>query len=321
MRGHRATSVRSDPSSPPGFAPRDGVDKGWRALADRDHRMVIRLDQAAPPLFRSDGTVQFGAPARAVIDCSTPWVEAAVGALEAGTTRSELRALARLHRAGDGDADALLRDLAPALRRPRRGDALIVQTADDLPGAAVRAVLAALPARTEVVAWAGPRSAPVAPGRRVVLLAAHRVDPRRASALLREDVVHIPLVLDGASARIGPVVHPGRTACLSCLDVTAHGLDDSWPLIAAQLLARPCRTIDVALAAEAGRAARHLLSARPGIPSRSLRLHADSIRRVWEDHHPSADCRCRSLGGTATARDPRGPVHEPSSPTASGRPS
>jgi hypothetical protein len=281
---------------------------------------MIRLDQAAPPLFRADGTLQFGAPARALIDSSAPWVQPAVEALEAGTTRSELRALARLHRADDSDADILLRELAPALRRPRRGGTFIVQTADDLPSSAMRAVLAAFPARTEVISWAGPDTAPVAAGCRVVLLAAHRVDPRRASALLRDDVVHLPLVLDGASARIGPVVHPGRTACLSCLDATAQRLDESWPLLAAQLLVRPCTTADAALAAEAGRAARHLLTARGKTPSRSLRLRVDSIRRVWEDHHPSADCRCRSLEGNETAHDPPDPVHEPSSSTASARP-
>ncbi|MDF2920853.1 MAG: cyclodehydratase, partial [Microbacterium sp.] len=181
---------------------------------------MIRLDQAAPPLFRSDGTVQFGAPARARVEYSAPWVERAIDALEAGTTRSELRALARLHRApnADADADALLTTLSPALVRSRRPGTFVVQTADDLPPAAVRAVLAALPARSRLVAWAGADTAPVAAGSRVVLLAAHRVDPRRASALLREGVVHLPLVLDGASATIGPVVHPGRTACLSCLD-------------------------------------------------------------------------------------------------------
>lgn len=282
---------------------------------------MIRLDQAAPPLFRADGTLQFGVPARALLDPAAPWVEAAVEALESGTTRSELRALARLHRADDADADALLRDLAPALRRPRRGSSFVLQTADDLPSSAVRAVLAALPGRTVVVAWAGPDTAPVAEGCRVILLAAHRVDPRRATALLRDDVVHLPLVLDGASARIGPAVHPGLTACLSCLDATAQRLDESWPLLAAQLLARPCTTVDVALAAEAGRAARHLLTVRSGVPSRSLRLRADSIRRVWEDHRPSADCRCRSLEGNATAPDPHGPAHAPSSPTESVRPS
>lgn len=281
---------------------------------------MIRLDQAAPPLFRSDGTVQFGAPARARVEHSAPWMERAIDALEAGTTRSELRALARLHRApnADADADALLTALSPALVRSRRPGTFVVQTADDLPTAAVRAVLAALPARSRLVAWAGTDTAPVAAGSRVVLLAAHRVDPRRASTLLREGVVHLPLVLDGSSATIGPVVHPGRTACLSCLDATAQRLDGSWPLLAAQLLARRCATADVALAAEAGRAARHLLSARPGVPSRSLRLRVDSLRRVWEDHRPSEDCRCRSLEGNATAPDPPGHDLEPSSPSASG---
>jgi len=276
---------------------------------------MIRLDPAAPPLFRTDGTVQFGVPARAQLDVSAPWIESAVTALEAGTTRSALRALARLHRARDVDADALLTRLAPALVRARGRATLVLQTADDLPVSAVQAVRAALPSRSQVVAWAGPDTSPVAADARVVLLAAHRVDPRRTAGLVREGVVHLPLVLDGASARIGPVVRPGRSACLSCLDATAHRLDPSWPLLAAQLLARRVPDVNPALAAEAGRAARHLLSGRLEGPSRSLHLRVDSIRRVWEVHQPSEDCRCRSLEGNATALDPLGHDLAPSSPT------
>jgi len=277
---------------------------------------MIRLDQAAPPLYRADGTLQFGVPARTHLDEVTPWVEKAVACLEAGTTRAALRALARLHQARDADADALITRLAPVLARPRRTGAFVLQTADDLPSSAVQAVLAALPARAAVAPWAGDDTGPVRPGDRVILLAAHRVDPRRTSRLVRDGVVHLPLVLDGSSARIGPAVHPGRTACLSCLDATAHRADPSWPLLAAQLLARPSATTDPALAAEAGRAARHLLSGPPGIPSRSLHLRADSIRRAWEAHHPSADCRCRSLEGNATAPVPTARDPAPSSPRA-----
>lgn len=296
------------------------MDNLRRPLVRRDDRGMIRLDHAAPPLFRADGTVQFGTPARAQLDLSAPWVETAVTALEAGTTRSALRALARLHRAHDADADALLTHLAPALVRARRRATFVLQTADDLPLSAVHAVRAALPARSDVVAWAGADTAPVSTDARVILLGAHRVDPRRTAALLREGVVHVPLVLDGASARIGPVVRPGRSACLSCLDATARRLDPSWPLLAAQLLARRTPNVDPALAAEAGRAARHLLSARSEAPSRSLHLRVDSIRRVWEAHQPSADCRCRSLEENGTVHDPIVPGPVPSSAREHGRP-
>lgn len=280
---------------------------------------MLRLDPSAPPLWRDDATVQFGFPARAHLDDAAPWMDAALTALETGTSRAALRALVRLHGGADRDADDMIARLSPVLARRRRTPPLQVQVADDLPGSAVRAVLAALPPRTRRVDWAGRATPPVPPGTRVLLLAAYRVDPRRAVDLVRNDIVHLPLVLDGVSADVGPLIAPGHTACLSCADAERRGDDPSWPLIAAQLLARPRPVIDAALAAEAGRAARHLLSGPIDEATRSLHLRADSLRRVWRMHRPSADCRCRSLEGSATESSPIDRAPATSSPTGSAR--
>lgn len=281
---------------------------------------MIKLDPSAPPLWRDDGRVQFGAPAVASAPVVAPWVDVVVAALVTGTTRPEVRALARVHGAAAGESDALLDAIAPALARRKQQAPIAVQVSDDLPERAIRAVLAALPARASVYPWAGTAGPSVPTGTRVLMLAAHRVDPRRAAGLVRDDVTHVPLTLDGGSAMIGPVVVPGRTACLACLDVARRLDDPHWPTIAAQLLGRPRPPVDVALAAEAGRAARFLLSAPIAATTRSLRLRADSFRRVWETHRPSEDCHCRSPGGSAMASVPldRGPAT--SSPRASAPP-
>lgn len=278
---------------------------------------MIRLDPSALPLWRDDGRVQFGAPALAHTPFAGPWVDVVVAALVAGTTRAEVRGLARVHGAADGDGDALLDAVAPAIASSRRGTPIAVQVADDLPARVVRAVLAALPPRASVIPWAGSAGHRVPTGTHVVLLAAHRVDPRRAAALLSADVTHIPLTLDGGSAAVGPVVVPGRTACLACLDAARRRDDAQWPSIAAQLLGRPRPDVDVALAAEAGRAARFLLSGPIASTTRSLRLRADSFRRAWELHRPSEECQCRSPEGSARETVPCAPDLAPSSPTAS----
>ncbi|MBB3158627.1 hypothetical protein FHS07_002323 [Microbacterium proteolyticum] len=278
---------------------------------------MIRLDPSALPLWRDDGRVQFGAPALARTPFAAPWVDVVVAALVAGTTRAEVRGLARVHGAADGDGDALLDAVAPAIASSRRQAPTIVQVADDLPTRVVRAVLAALPARTSVFPWAGSAGHRMPTGAQVMLLAAHRVDPRRAAALLSDDVTHIPLTLDAGSATIGPVVVPGRTACLSCLDAARYREDEQWPTIAAQLLGRTRPDVDVALAAEAGRAARFLLSAPIETTTRSLHLRADSFRRAWQMHRPDEDCQCRSPGGNGMETAPFALDLAPSSPTAS----
>lgn len=278
---------------------------------------MLRLDPASPPLWRDDGSVQFGPRAIATLPISDRWTDAAVAALVNGTTREELRALARVHGVSDAATDAVLDAVTPALVPHRDEPPLVLQIADDLHPRVGRAVLAGLPPLTRIVAWAGASSERASPGSCVILLAAHRVDPRRAAAYTRDGVTHLPLVLDGASATVGPVVAPGRTACLSCLDAESQRGDPHWPAVSSQLLGRPRPAIDPALAAEAARAARFLLSAPIEQTTRSLHLRVDSFRRAWGLHRPSADCRCRSLEESETASVPSGPDRAPSSTTAS----
>ncbi len=323
----RETSVPSDDrrpsrhrSSPPPPASAGRVDNGIRGLSPREDRAMIRLSASALPLWRDDGRVQFGAPPLAVTPYPAGWVDVLVGALVEGTTRAAARNLGRLHGAPEGHVDDLLAAIAPACRTRRRHRPISVQIADDLPSRAVRAVLAALPARAHILPWAGSASETVPSGTAVVLVGAYRIEPRRAATFMRDDITHVPLVLDGGRARIGPVVRPGRTACLTCIDTDQRRGDPSWPVVAAQLLGRPRPDVDVALAAEAGRAARFLLTAPSGQVTRSLRLDVDSFRRVWELHRPSADCHCRSLAENATATAPSVRSLEPSSPTACAPP-
>ncbi len=269
--------------------------------------VMLRLDPSAPPLWRDERTVQFGAEGRARFRVTAAWQNVAIDALSTGTTREAVRALGRLYGRGDDDADALLAYLAPALAEPPHDPALSLQVADDLPVSVVRAVRVGLPSSHEVIPWAGAATPAPAAGRTVVLLGAFRVDPRRAAALMRDDVPHLPLVLDPARATIGPLVVPGVTACLCCLDAAALARDEDWPVLAAQLLARPRPVVDLGFATEAARAARHVLSGRSASPERSLHLRAATPRRTWRRHRPSADCRCRSLEGSATGRAPTDP--------------
>ncbi|KEP75836.1 hypothetical protein HR12_21675, partial [Microbacterium sp. SUBG005] len=147
-RAWNADAGRGGMSSPAAF--RDGahVDNGIRGRTTRDDRAMIRLSPSAVPLWRDDGRVQFGAPALALAPFAAEWVDVVVAALTEGTTRAAVRNLARLHGAPDGAADELLAAIDPALRRRNRHPPIAVQTADDLPPGVVRAVLAALPART-----------------------------------------------------------------------------------------------------------------------------------------------------------------------------
>lgn len=57
-------------------------------------------------------------------------------------------------------------------------------------------------------------------------------------ALTEEGVPHLAAAAGEAIGVVGPLVEPGRSACLRCLDLTRADRDPAWPLILAQLAER-----------------------------------------------------------------------------------
>ncbi len=73
----------------------------------------------------------------------------------------------------------------------------------------------------------------------VVLVASGAHDARRAEGLVREEVVHLGLLLRGTGAAVGPLVRPGSTTCLRCTDLHRTDRDPEWPRLLPQLAAPP----------------------------------------------------------------------------------
>jgi bacteriocin biosynthesis cyclodehydratase domain-containing protein len=67
----------------------------------------------------------------------------------------------------------------------------------------------------------------------VILADSYRRD--LPAALLRAGIPHLTASASEAIGVVGPLVVPGRTACLRCLDLTRADRDPAWPLILAQL--------------------------------------------------------------------------------------
>jgi len=96
----------------------------------------------------------------------------------------------------------------------------------------------------------------------VVLAPAQSVIPPEWLRQVR-DRAHLPVLMRDNVAVIGPLVIPGTSPCLRCLELARADRDPVWPVVAAQLIGRvrrvePC---DVVLAtAAAAHAAMQLLS-------------------------------------------------------------
>ncbi|MDP9220397.1 MAG: hypothetical protein M3P23_07645, partial [Actinomycetota bacterium] len=69
----------------------------------------------------------------------------------------------------------------------------------------------------------------------VVLVGEDAVSTRSGAALVAEHRPHLAVVAGADRAMVGPLVLPGRSACLRCLELYRTDRDPGWPAIAAQL--------------------------------------------------------------------------------------
>jgi len=124
---------------------------------------------------------------------------------------------------------------------------------------------------------------------------------------MREQIPHLAASADEAIGIVGPLVIPGRTACLRCLDLTRTDRDPAWPLILAQLAGRapdplacdaPLAAAVAAQAAAQGLAYIDRAAAAGAVTNGTLELFLPEWqwrRRTWPRHR---DCAC----GSTTAR-------------------
>jgi hypothetical protein len=132
-----------------------------------------------------------------------------------------------------------------------------------------------------------------------VLVGLH--DPELALALVRERVPHLAASASEAIGVVGPLVVPGRSACLRCLDLARADRDPAWPLILAQLADREPHpaacdaTLATAVAAQAASQALAFVDrATPAsaVVNGTLELVLPDWqwrRRTWPPHHK---CSC-----------------------------
>jgi hypothetical protein len=143
-----------------------------------------------------------------------------------------------------------------------------------------------------------PRPSPPRPDL-AILVGRHLLELR--ASLMSEQIPHLAAAADEAIGTVGPLVIPGRTACLRCMDLTRADRDPAWPLILAQTVGRqpdPLACDAPLAAAVAAHAAAQALAFidRPfelgAVANGTLELVLPSWqwrRRTWPPH-PDCDC-------------------------------
>ena len=128
-------------------------------------------------------------------------------------------------------------------------------------------------------------------------------DPEHGDEWLRRGIAHLTVTAVGAMADIGPLVDPGRTACLHCRELARADRDPGWPILTQGLRhlvrhrADPPPAVAAAVAgAAAGLAAAGVLARIDGAtPTRSggqLIGSPDGVVRTYDvQPHPTCGCR------------------------------
>jgi len=294
--------------------------------------MILRIDPRSVMVWTSPTTVQFGVD-RVVLSLELdPVRERLLAALQAGCTFRALCRVGRIEpvpaRQGVDEAavERFVGQLRPVLMAPhassspsssRRSSVVPSGTVDarapvhvvqcTTSGSQQTDEAASARAIAELLRVAG---RPVTAGRGIppsagetpefaVLLAAWSVPPAAFQRYLSDGVPHLPVVFGDESVRLGPLVRPGRSACVRCLHLERRDRESAWPVVAAQLAGTRAPQEGGALAFDAaGRAARvartWLDEGRDVLRGGSVSLQLRSRSEKWTWHRPHAECGCRS---------------------------
>ncbi len=275
--------------------------------------MVLKLDPRFRLVWRTPTSLQFGLDSPAVVlHDVTEAVDRMIAVLSRGISRSGL-SMVCLDTGGDEtEVESLLESLGPVMLdgssegpAPRRvalhGDGPIADRIAEI-------------VRADGVAVDHGES--IGDADLAIIVAQFVIEPELHGLWLRRDVPHLAVVLGDASVRVGPVIEPGLTPCLYCLERQHADADPAWPAIASQLWGQrsPLESPLVAteVAAIVGRYAltrlRGTLPEDPALPrATSLRLDATTgeiSRREWQPH---PECACLALPGNGLADVRRAP--------------
>jgi bacteriocin biosynthesis cyclodehydratase domain-containing protein len=259
--------------------------------------VVLKLDPGVAMVWRDPFSLQFGVePVRAILREVTNAEERMIAALSAGVSRSGLSMIATASGAEERDTVRLLKQLDPLLLpAPQPVSQHRVSIVGSGPTVDQLASALAI-AGVQVVVGASVAD----PGCDLGVAVGHYVlDPQSYGFWLRRDLPHLPVLFGDESATVGPLVEPGVTACLYCLEHYRRDADASWSAIASQLWGRRgCAETPLLAMEVAARVARSVLRRLDGVRSASatsVRIDVatgEATRRMWLPH---PDCGCIAL--------------------------
>jgi bacteriocin biosynthesis cyclodehydratase domain-containing protein len=273
--------------------------------------MVLKLDPRLAIVWRDPFSLQFGVdPARVVLRDVTTVEERMIAALGSGISRSGLGMIASAGGGKDQDAADLLERLTPALLAPARPRPMtppvIAIVGQGQTTQRIANTLAQSGAHVEVSLRATDEPCDLG-----IVVGHYVLDPDSYGFWLRRDVPHLPVIFGDETVTVGPLIEPGTTACLYCLEHHRRDAVAQWSAIASQLWGRRSSSETPLASREAAalvaRIALRRLAERPephpvGAAATSFRLDVGTgevVRREWMPH---PDCGCIRLPDAPPAK-------------------
>ena len=258
--------------------------------------MVLRLDPLLPVVWRSPTSLQLGVTDPPVVLQSVSVAEEhMIAALATGITPSGLELIGGTAGASIEEVAAFLAVVTPALltRRPFTQRILVVGAGPT--SQRIVQVLATL--GFDVWIATSPVAAETQECDFAIAVGQFVLDPALHGLWLRRDLPHLPVILSDSIVSIGPVVDPGRTACLYCLQFHASAADPAWPAIASQLWGRtaPADT-ELTASQTAALVARTVIAwfsgpfPAPAPQQERLDVASGRVSTARYDPHPSCGC-------------------------------
>ena len=254
-----------------------------------EHATVfIRIDPSIPVVWRDSETVQVGLdPEYARLGPLNLSDARGVAELVRGTSLARLSSIV----GGEHTARSLIDSCGDVFHRTPRAT---------LPRLAVVGVAPA----TDTIArtWVGStRSTVVAASSAditavdvdfVLLISHFVVSPIDVQPWLGRDIAHCAIVFGESSVRVGPVVIPGETACIRCVELAHIDGDPSWSAVAPQMWRRTAAADSIDLAIHA---AAESLSMYPMGGGYSVRVDGVTFSREVSPHDLHPNCGCRAI--------------------------
>ncbi|MBX3104155.1 MAG: hypothetical protein KF867_04185 [Cryobacterium sp.] len=266
--------------------------------------MIFRIDPKLPIVWRDPNTIQFGSLEPVLklggIDVAR---ERIITALKVGASRSALEMIASSSKLPVQQLDALLEELSSVFEKPQKPYAIkrlgIVGS-----GSTVDRVIQLL---SELGFMVLPLGSTVEEAECVlenteidaaILCYCYLLEPGFLNFFCRRDLAHFPIAFFDTWAQIGPLVNPGSSPCLSCLEQNRSLVDSKWAAISSQLLGSRS-TIDSGFFSSevATMAVQWLLDQLDSrrVANESIRLEPGTRSHSLVRHEFSGSCSCTGL--------------------------